>query len=584
MAAYQDVNSGLTAGTAYSYRVRAYTSGGNSGYSNAVTVTTPFPPLSAGDVVLYAAEAGVKVGSWGAVSDSTAAGGQRLENPNAGATRINTPLASPVHYLEMSFNAEAGRPYRLWIRGRAYNNNGYNDSVYAQFSGSVDAAGAPVSRIGTTSAEMVNLEDCSGCGLSEWGWQDNGFGSGVLGPEIYFAATGPQTIRIQVREDGLSIDQIVISPDTYLFTAPGAQKLDTTILGKQGGTDPPPPPPPAPAAASVVADAYVQAGSSASSNFGSLPQLIAKFSADTRYERETYLKLDVSGVQTGDLVWLRLLGQLSDTREPSVTAGIYVAPDTAWSEGTITWNTRPAASPTQGGLVVVSGTTPQWYEVDLTTAIQAERSAGKNLVTLVLKNSVDTSPYAWFSSRETADGPQVLMGSSSGGSASASLIQADALVRGGPHASTNFGAHPELIAKVSSTPEYNREAYLKLDISGAGADDTVLLRLLGRLSDTREASVTTVVHAASDTSWSEDSLTWDSRPPANPAVLATLMVTGTTPQWYEIDLTEFVLDQKDTGADLATIVLKGSSDTLPYATFNSREAELGPELVVSSSS
>jgi hypothetical protein len=37
-------------------------------------------------------------------------------------------------------------------------------------------------------------------------------------------------VRVQTREDGLSIDQIVLSPATYLATAPGALKNDTTIL------------------------------------------------------------------------------------------------------------------------------------------------------------------------------------------------------------------------------------------------------------------------------------------------------------------------------------------------------------------
>ena len=47
---------------------------------------------------------------------------------------------------------------------------------------------------------------------------------------VYFATTGPQTIRIQVREDGLALDQIVLSSDRYLTTSPGAFKNDTTIL------------------------------------------------------------------------------------------------------------------------------------------------------------------------------------------------------------------------------------------------------------------------------------------------------------------------------------------------------------------
>jgi hypothetical protein len=42
--------------------------------------------------------------------------------------------------------------------------------------------------------------------------------------------TGVQTIRIQARKDGVSIDQIVLSPGTYLNSPPGANRNDTTIL------------------------------------------------------------------------------------------------------------------------------------------------------------------------------------------------------------------------------------------------------------------------------------------------------------------------------------------------------------------
>ena len=78
----------------------------------------------------------------------------------------------------------------------------------------------------------MNLEDCSGCGLSGWGWQDNGWGVGVMGQSIYFQTTGAHKIRVQVREDGLSIDQIVLSPVTYLSASPGTLMNDTTILPK----------------------------------------------------------------------------------------------------------------------------------------------------------------------------------------------------------------------------------------------------------------------------------------------------------------------------------------------------------------
>ena len=192
----------------------------------------PPPPSTTGDVVLYASEAPIVVGAWVVTADPTAAGGARLRNPNANAAKITPASVSPANYFEMTFNAEAGRPYRLWMRGKADSNNWANDSVFAQFSGAVDQNGVPIYQIGTNAAAELNLEDGANVGVSEWGWQDNGYGPGVMGPVIYFATSGPQTIRLQQREDGLSIDQIVLSPSTFLNAAPGPLKNDATILPK----------------------------------------------------------------------------------------------------------------------------------------------------------------------------------------------------------------------------------------------------------------------------------------------------------------------------------------------------------------
>jgi len=195
----------------------------------------PPPPTGSGEVVLYASDAPLRVGAWTITSDSTAAGGEKLRNPNAGAAKILTAAANPANYFELRFTAQAGRPYRLWIRGKADSNGVGNDSVFVQFSDSVTSSGAATWRIGTTSATAMNLEDCGGCGLSNWGWQDNGWGVGVMGPAIYFATTGTHTMRIQVREDGLSIDQVVLSPGTYLNASPGSLKNDTRILSPASG-------------------------------------------------------------------------------------------------------------------------------------------------------------------------------------------------------------------------------------------------------------------------------------------------------------------------------------------------------------
>lgn len=225
-----------TAGTYTASLMVTDNQGATASASVVITVNSPPPPppppSTLVDVVLYASDARLKGNSWKMVSDSTAARGVRVRNPDLRAAKINTPLASPKSYFEISFFAESGKAYRLWMRGKADNNSPLNDSVYVQFSGSLDANARPVYRIGSTSATAINLEDDTDAGLSGWGWQDNGWGLGVLGPVIYFQTTGVQTIRVQQREDGISIDQIVLSPQRYLLTSPGALKNDTTIVPK----------------------------------------------------------------------------------------------------------------------------------------------------------------------------------------------------------------------------------------------------------------------------------------------------------------------------------------------------------------
>jgi hypothetical protein len=186
------------------------------------------------EVALYTSAA-TRAGAWTAQTDASAAGGSFVIHPDAGAAKVANAATSPANYVELSFNAVAGTPYRLWLRSRAQNDYYGNDSVFVQFSGSVDASGTPMWRIGTTDATVVVLEDCGGCGEQGWGWQDNGYGSGVLGPVVYFATSGPQRIRIQTREDGLGIDQVVLSPARFLTASPGALKNDRTILTQSGG-------------------------------------------------------------------------------------------------------------------------------------------------------------------------------------------------------------------------------------------------------------------------------------------------------------------------------------------------------------
>jgi hypothetical protein len=197
------------------------------------------PPVSSGTIVIRppSAAASRMYGTWQIVSDSLAAGGQAVRNPDAGASKITPALSNPVSYFEATFTASAGRAYHIWLRMRADNNVLTNDSVHVQFNDSLTSSGTPIARIGTTSSfEPGLLAGPTATAVQNWGWTDNGWGA--LGSHVYFATTGQHTIRIQQREDGPRIDQIVISPDTYLTRSPGWRLEDRTILGASSTSTP----------------------------------------------------------------------------------------------------------------------------------------------------------------------------------------------------------------------------------------------------------------------------------------------------------------------------------------------------------
>lgn len=200
--------------------------GGRASDSVAVTVT-PYK-----EIVMHAGSWYVHSrGNWVAVEDRTAASGVRAHHPDTGAAKVATPVSDPPHALEMYVPVDPTQQYKLWIRGKAQRSSGSNDSVFVQFDGATDVAGRPVYQIGSTSALTVNFEECSGCGLAGWSWEDDGWGAkNRNGGLLRFPRGGYVRILVQTREDGVSIDQIVLSAEKYLTRRPGLAKNDNTIL------------------------------------------------------------------------------------------------------------------------------------------------------------------------------------------------------------------------------------------------------------------------------------------------------------------------------------------------------------------
>jgi phosphatidylserine/phosphatidylglycerophosphate/cardiolipin synthase-like enzyme len=335
-------------------------------------------------------------------------------------------------------------------------------------------------------------------------------------------------------------------------------------------------PPPAGGTAPILADATVRSGSYASTNFGSAVDLIAKNSADQHYIRESYLKIDISGVSTTQEVTLRLFGALSDARDSAVTAEVFGSSNTTWSEDTVTWFTRPSIDTARLAAVTVAGTSPRWYDVDLTPYVAAQRASGATAITLVLSNPADSLAFAEFNSTEAAiNRPEVALSADA-----VAAVLADAYVRSGPYASTNFGSAGDIVVKASADTRYHREGLIKFDVSDISAGDLVTIRVYGFLSDDRSPSVAVAIQGVDDVNWVEDGVTWSSRPAATSGTLDTIDVAGTAPQRYDIDVTSYVQARRTTGATAVTLVLKGVADSLPFASFRSRETGMGPRVIL----
>jgi regulation of enolase protein 1 (concanavalin A-like superfamily) len=193
----------------------------------------PPPPPSAGNVVIYASDipAAARHGSWTTAPDSTSPNGVKLITPDNGWATTSNAIASPTDYVDVTFTANGGTPYTVWLRLRALANSKYNDSVWVQFS-DARANGSAIYPMNSTVGLLVNLAtDSTGGSLNNWGWQNAAYWLSQA-TTVTFAASGTHTLRIQVREDGVQFDQIVLSPSTYASSPPGPVSGDSTIVPK----------------------------------------------------------------------------------------------------------------------------------------------------------------------------------------------------------------------------------------------------------------------------------------------------------------------------------------------------------------
>jgi len=159
----------------------------------------------------------------------------------------------------------------------------------------------------------------------------------------------------------------------------------------------------------ATADSYVRDGTNAATNYGAAADLSVK-RASSGFNRQVYMKFHIDAVSTITTAKLRLFGKLSALEGAGIATSVFGAPSTSWSESGLTWNNRPALSGSALSTTTITDTTARWYEWDVSAYVQAQKAAGKTVVTLVLTNLINSSQFSTFNSREAGNGPQLLVG------------------------------------------------------------------------------------------------------------------------------------------------------------------------------
>jgi glucose/arabinose dehydrogenase len=159
---------------------------------------------------------------------------------------------------------------------------------------------------------------------------------------------------------------------------------------------------------------------------------------------------------------------------------------------------------------------------------------------------------------------------------------ADAYVNGGKNANANFGLATSLINQTNSSPNKSFETFLKFDISTISMNlSSAILRVNGRLSNTQTPSIAVEAHNVTNTSWLENTITWNNKPAAQAATLATANVNSTANQYYQWDLTPLIASLRSAGINSVTIKLINTNSSNNQVIFNSKEAASNrPELVI----
>lgn len=161
----------------------------------------------------------------------------------------------------------------------------------------------------------------------------------------------------------------------------------------------------------------------------------------------------------------------------------------------------------------------------------------------------------------------------------------DAYVRDGTNAAITHGTTDStfLITKLALAGQLNnnREAYLTFDLTPYGGLSSVVLRAWGGIETTGIPSTPVAVFPVANTSWTENTLTWNNKPAAGTSALAQVNVASGGNVYYSWDVTNYVKSELAAGRKRISLAIKNQVQTDQRTFWNSSEAATNrPELSI----
>jgi N-acetylneuraminic acid mutarotase len=161
------------------------------------------------------------------------------------------------------------------------------------------------------------------------------------------------------------------------------------------------------------------------------------------------------------------------------------------------------------------------------------------------------------------------------------LPSADAFVRNGNYAGTNYGTDTSLIIKAANVSGYSRMSYLRFSLGTATNITSAKLRVYGRNIDNTN-TVKIFAYGVNNDTWTETGITFSNAPTASTSVLDSAAVNNVA-KYYDIDITSFVKTQAS-GDKIVSVLLKDPLTKNTNIVFNSKEHKSNkPQLVISTS-